>query len=328
MTRKEEIMAILKYFEENDDKYVITSHVNPDGDNIGSSIGIFRFLEKLGKEVNYVIDDEYPSNLTFLYNEKIKQVSEEIQERGQTVIALDAGSYERICIDRDILEKSKGIICIDHHETNGDYGFLTFIDRQASSTCELVYDLIKAYEETRNKEIIDEEIATALYTGLVTDTGNFQYSNTASSSFLMAAELLGRGANKANIIERLFQSNSPKYYQILGSALEGLEVVEDKIAVISVSKEQMDKYGVSYDDIDGITPYTRDIEGVELGIFIKEKEEGLIKVSLRSKNYVDCTKIAQTFGGGGHMRASGLTMQGKDITSAKQALLECAKQYI
>lgn len=322
-----DIDNILDYIEEND-KFLVTSHVSPDGDNIGSSLSINNFLKKIGKEVIYVLDDSYPENMMFLYNEDLKKKSSDVKGDDYTVIALDAGNYSRICVDERVLKESKGIICIDHHVTNGDYGILKYVDTEASSTCELVYNIIMRYEERFKVKIIDEEIATYLYTGLITDTGNFQYSNTEESSFFMAAKLLSRGAQKNKLIEEIFQSNSLEFYKILGEALNDLEVINSKISVVSVSKEMMDKHNIDYSNIDGITPYTRDIKGIELGIFIKEKEIGEIKVSFRSKNYVDCSKLASEFGGGGHIRAAGCTIKDLEISLARKILIEKASEYI
>lgn len=324
-----EIDKILEYIQSNDDKFLVSSHVSPDGDNIGSSLSIYSFLKKLGKDVVYVLDDEYPKNLSFLYDENIKMTSKDIDQKEKyTVIALDAGDYSRICVDDKILENAKGIICIDHHITNGDYGFLKYVDTEESSTCELVYNIIMRYECITDNKIIDENIATYLYTGLITDTGNFQYSNTRESSFIMAAELMSRGAKKNLIVEKLFQNNSVNFYKLLGEALNGLEIIQSQICIIAVAKEPMDKYEVEYGDIDAITPYTRDIEGVELGIFVKEKEIGEIKVSFRSKNYVDCSKLASEFSGGGHKRAAGCTIKDLDVELAKKMLIEKAIGYL
>lgn len=323
----DEIDKIIDYILRND-RFIVTSHINPDGDNIGSSIAIYEFIAGLGKDVKYVLDDDYPTNLKFLLDEKIKNKSSDILDRGQTIIALDSGDYSRICIDNDILEKATEIICIDHHMTNGEYSNYKYIDTKASSTCELVYNLIKRYEERFEKMIISEKIATSLYTGLITDTGNFQYSNTEVSSFIMAADLMTRNADKNKVIQNIFQSNTLKFYKILGESLSKMEVIDEKISIIIVTNEMLLKNQVAYDDIDAITPYSRDIEGVELGIFIKEKSVGEIKVSLRSKNYVDCTKIAKAFGGGGHIRASGCTITDVSVDEAREMLIAESKKHI
>ncbi len=323
----EQIDNILNYII-NNNNFLVTSHVNPDGDNIGSSLAVLFFLKKIGKNARYIMDDEYPSNLMFLHDDSIVEKSENFNMKEYTVIALDAGDYSRICASEEVLKASKGIICIDHHITNGDYGFLSYIDSLCSSTCELVYNVIKRFESVNEEMIIDESIATPLYTGLMTDTGNFQYSNTNSSSFLMAADLIERGARKSEIVEQIYQNNSLNYYKILGEALKTLEVYDNIISVITVTNEMMKKNGVDYGDIDAITPYTRDIKNIELGIFIKEKTPGEIKVSLRSKNYFDCTKLAKIFNGGGHLRASGCTIKDVSVEEAKKMLLKSANELI
>ena len=321
-----EIDKIIDYILCND-KFVVTSHINPDGDNIGSSLAMCGFLEALDKEYIYLLDDAYPSSLVFLNREGLRKTSDQAPSlEGYTVIAQDSGSYERICMDKDLLETSRGIICIDHHHTNGDYGFINYIDAKASSTCELVYNIITRYEDIKARPIIGPEIGTCLYAGLVTDTGNFQYSNTEPSSFLMAADLIARGAKKQLVIENIYQKNSLAYYRILGECLNNLEIIDSKICIAIVTKEMLDKYGLEYGDIDAIIPYTRDIDGVELGIFIKQKEIDEIKVSLRSKSYIDCTELAAAFDGGGHVRASGCTFRNKSVEEVRNMLLEQAKK--
>lgn len=323
----DKIQNIIDYIDANDD-FIVSSHVNPDGDNIGSSLGVYYFLEKIGKKVSYVLNDDYPTTLMFLYDDKVKKKSSDIEERGQIVIALDAGDYSRICIDKEILEKAKEIVCIDHHVTNGDYSNIKYIDTKASSTCEMVYNLLKMYEKKKSINIIDEKIATALYTGLITDTGNFQYSNTSASSLYMAGDLMEIGADKNKVIQEIYQNNSLNFYKILGDALSTLEVYSDKISVITVTEDMLTNRGVIYDDIDPITPYSRDIEGVELGIFIKERTKGEVKVSFRSKNYVDCTVLAKKFGGGGHIRAAGCTIFNEDVETAKKMLLDESLKHL
>ncbi len=321
-----EIDKIIDYII-NNDKFVVTSHVNPDGDNIGSSLAMCGFLEALGKDYIYLLDDAYPSSLDFLNREGLRKTSDHLSNlEGYTVIAQDSGSYERICVDKDLLNTAKGIICIDHHHTNGDYGFIKYIDTQASSTCELVYNIITRYEEINSNKLINQDMATYLYAGLVTDTGNFQYSNTEPSSLMMAADLISRGARKQEVIENIYQKNSPAYYRILGECLNKMEIVDKKICLAIVTRHMLDKYGLNYDDIDPITPYTRDIDGVELGIFIKEKEVGEIKVSLRSKSYIDCTRLAEVFDGGGHIRASGCTIRDKSVEEARDMIVDQARK--
>ncbi|MEG0238407.1 MAG: bifunctional oligoribonuclease/PAP phosphatase NrnA [Clostridium sp.] len=307
--------------------FIVTSHVSPDGDNIGSTLSMYYYLQKIGKKVYYIIDDNFPLNIRFLVeNVKILK-SSEFNIKDYTLISLDCGDRPRICVSEEIKDNAKKIICIDHHASNNAYGDINYIDSEASSTCELVYNLLIRHDEIYKTNVIDEKVATALYTGLVTDTGNFSYSSTHASSFEMAKELMLLGAKRDMIIQSVFQSNTYNYYKLLGEALNTLEIVDGKISSITLTKDMLKRNAISFNDVDGITPYTRDIEGVEVGILFKEKKENEIKISLRSKNYVDVSEIAKTFGGGGHIRAAGCTIN-DSIENAKKKVLDAVLKTI
>ena len=301
--------------------FVVTSHISPDGDNIGSTLSMYYALNKLGKNVFYVLDDNPPLNLRFLLKDINILRSEEFKLEDYSIIALDCGDKKRICLSDEIINNAKKLICIDHHASNDHYGDFNYIDIDASSTCELVYNFLKRFSEVNNLNIIDEKIATCLYTGLVTDTGNFAYANTHPSSFEMAKDLLLTGAKKEEIIQNVFQSNPYNYYKLLGEALNTLEIVDNKVSSIMITKEMLKRNVISFNDVDGITSYTRDIEGVEVGILLKEKKQNEVKVSLRSKNYVNVSEIAKTFNGGGHIRAAGCTIY-DSIENAKEKVLK------
>lgn len=324
---KNNIESIIKYLKGSNDDFIVTSHISPDGDNIGSTLSMYYTLNKLGKNVYYVLDDNPPQNLKFLVENINILKSEEVSLTNYNIIALDCGDKNRICLSKELVDNSKSIICIDHHISNDYYGDFNYIDTEASSTCELVYNVLVEYEKSENIKIIDEDISTCLYTGLVTDTGNFAYSNAHPSSFEMAKDLLLRGAKKDTIIQNVFQSNPYNYYKLLGEALNTLDIVDEKIASIMITKEMLKRNIISFNDVDGITSYTRDINGVEVGILLKEKKENEIKVSLRSKAYVDVSKIAQSFGGGGHIRAAGCTIY-SNIEDAKKQLVDAVVKVV
>ena len=324
---KNNIESIIKYLKGSNDDFIVTSHISPDGDNIGSTLSMYYALNKLGKNVYYVLDDNPPQNLKFLVENVNRLKSEEVNLENYNIIALDCGDKNRICLSKELIDNAKSIICIDHHASNDYYGDFNYIDIEASSTCELVYNLLVEYEKVENKNIIDENIATCLYTGLVTDTGNFVYSNTHPSSFEMAKELLLKGAKKDTIIQKVFQSNPYNYYKLLGEALNTLDIVDGKIASIMINKDMLKRNVISFNDVDGITPYTRDIEGIEVGILLKEKKENEVKVSLRSKSYIDVSKIAQSFGGGGHIRAAGCTIY-SSIEDAKKQIVDAVVKVV
>ena len=187
---------------------------------------------------------------------------------------------------------------------------------------------IKKINEDKNTQVIDQKIATALYTGVVTDTGKFSYSNTHPSTFEMAKELLILGAETNKVICEVYGNNPYNYYKLLGEALNTLDIINNKIAVITLTQDMLNRNNVSFKDTDGITPYCRDIENVEVGILVKEKSSNEIKISLRSKNYVDVSKVAKVFNGGGHVRAAGLTIFNETIENAIKMVVAETLKYI
>lgn len=317
---------VIKCIEQNSE-FVLTSHVSPDGDNIGSTLGMLRFLDSIGKKVYYVLDDEIPSNLIFLKDDIKKLNSSDFDtKKDYILISLDCGDEKRICTSDDVKKYAKKRVCIDHHASNdASFSEINYIDSEASSTCELVYNLIRRYGDIKEKDYIDEKIATRLYAGLSTDTGNFQYSSTSPETFEMAKVLLEHGAKRDMLIQKLYQSNSFNYYRLLGDALNTLKVDKTSngklVASIMVSIDMMKKHSIGFNEIDGLTTYTRDIENVEVGILLKEKRKGEIKISLRSKNDIDVSQIAMQFGGGGHIKAAGCTIN-DTIENAEKIIKE------
>ena len=324
---KNNIESIIKYLKGSNDDFIVTSHISPDGDNIGSTLSMYYALNKLGKNVYYVLDDNPPQNLKFLVENMNILKSEEVSLNKYSIVALDCGDKNRICISQNLIDNAKKIICIDHHASNDSFGDLNYINPKESSTCELVYNLLKEYSKFLGKQLITEQIATCLYTGLVTDTGNFCYSSANPSSFLMAHDLISIGAKRDFIIQNVFQSNPYNFYKLLGEALNTLDIINGKVASINLTTEMLERNGVSFNDSDGVTSYTRDIEGVEVGILLKEKKENEVKVSLRSKNYVDVSKLAQSFNGGGHIRAAGCTIY-SSIEDAKKKIVEAVVKAV
>ena len=325
---KRDIKNIIETINEGNN-FIVTSHYSPDGDNIGSTLGMYYALKSLGKNVLYVLDDTTPLNLNFLVKDVniLKSQELDVNLSDFILITLDCGDKGRICISDDIIESTKTLICIDHHASNDSFGDLNYINPKESSTCELVYNLLKEYSEFLGKQLITEQIATCLYTGLVTDTGNFCYSSANPSSFLMAHDLISIGAKRDFIIQNVFQSNPYNFYKLLGEALNTLDIINGKVASINLTTEMLERNGVSFNDSDGVTSYTRDIEGVEVGLLFKEKSKNEIKVSFRSKNYVNVGAIATTFGGGGHVRASGCTIK-DTIENAKKMVIDEVLKHI
>ncbi len=296
-------------------KIAIMSHIMPDGDNVGSTLALYNALKKSGKDVHLILDDEIPKIYRFLKN------SDKVERPGQyesfdAVIALDCGDANRLGKSRLYLENNF-VINIDHHISNDEFGNLNMIDSNAAATAEIIYQIIKILGIE-----MDREISECLYTGIVTDTGQFQYSNTTSVTHQIAGDLINNGVNASLMFERIYQNSSKEKVMLMKTALETLEFYHnDSISCISLTLEQMRKVNALEADSDGIINLARDIECVEVAIFLKELEPGKIKVGLRSKKLVDVASVSLQFGGGGHVRAAGCTLHGT-IEDVKARVLD------
>lgn len=287
----------------------------PDGDCVGSSLALYTALKKAGKQVRYILDDSIPVKYEFLSNsDKAERPGE--YERFDAVIAVDCGDEERLGNCSKYL-KGNFVINIDHHISNTEFGNLNMVDTNAAATGEIVYQIIKILGIK-----MDKDISECLYTAIVTDTGQFQYSNTTSVTHQIAGDLLNNGVNAPEMFERIYQSNSKEKVLLTKVALGTLEFYyNDRVSCISLSQKQLHDVHAKEEDADGLINLARDIEGVEVAIFFKEMDEGKIKVGFRSKKVVDVSKIAAQFGGGGHVRASGCTVNGT-MEDVKAEVLE------
>ncbi|OGO79169.1 MAG: hypothetical protein A2Y23_12830 [Clostridiales bacterium GWB2_37_7] len=304
-------------------KIAITSHVVPDGDNIGSSLALCLALKKLNKEVSYVIDDNIPEIYRFLKGAReIERLDSYANLDYDLVIAMDCGDLERLGKVKQLTEHAR-LVNIDHHISNTRFGEINLVEENASATAEIAYKLIKSMGI-----FIDKDMAECIYTGIVTDTGMFQYSNTSEETHSIAAELIIAGVSPSEIFNRVYQNSPKEKVLLMKEALKSLEFYyDDKVSCITISKAQIDN--ITKDDLDteGIVNLARDIAGIEAAIFLKEKEPNVIKVSLRSKNKIDVCNLAKEFGGGGHTRASGCTIK-SSLEEAKQQILQAIKKQV
>ena len=318
---------IVDFMRENDN-FIVTSHVAPDGDNIGSSIAMTQFLVNNGKKAHHFLDDKIPSSLEFITSRVKIHKSEEFEKLRDfdkySVIVLDCGNKIRVNVRESILNNAFHTICIDHHESNDFFADINYVDDKASSTCELVYDFAKLYDETK----IDEVVATALYTGLATDTGHFKFDCTAVSSFYMAADLLKKGAKKQEMIKSVYQSDEYNYKKLEAHLIVNNMEKLDDICIMTMPSDILKKYNVELKDTENMVNNTVNIKGVEVGLLLKEKEGNIVKGSLRSKERVNVAKIAQCFSGGGHERAAGFTMENTDLAKARVEVLNKIKEFM
>lgn len=283
----------------------IGGHVRPDGDCVGSTMGLYQYIKTYYQniEVDVYLED-IPESFKFI--EATKEIKESVSKRKQydLFIALDCGDLERLGFSAELFESAKATLCIDHHVSNKAFADDNYIVPEASSTSELVYRLIE-------KEKITTKIAECLYLGIVHDTGVFQYSCTAPETMEAAAELMRKGINASEIIDKTFYEKTYAQNQILGRALlESFIFMDGKCIVSRITKKMMDFHGVVPKDLEGIVSQMRVTKGVEVAILIYETAAQEYKVSLRATGDVDVSKMAQYFGGGGHKKAAGVTMKG------------------
>lgn len=298
----------MNLFEEVKDARTIGigGHVRPDGDCVGAVMGLYLYLKKIcpGAEIEVLL--EKPADI-FSCIRGVNEIHTDFTtqvENFDVFFALDTAK-DRLGEGEKYFDGAKKKINIDHHVSNGGSGDVNYIMPGASSTSELVYDLIE------DKSALDEEIAKALYIGIIHDTGVFQYSNTSPSTLKAAAELISYGLDFSRLIEETFYEKTYIQNQILGRALlESILFMNGKCVVSMLDKRTMNFYQAQPHDLDGIVSQLRNTKGVECAIFMYQTDVMEYKVSLRSGGGVDVAKVAEFFGGGGHTRAAGATMRG------------------
>lgn len=304
----------------NSKSIYLASHINPDGDNLGSLLALAMGLRSLNKNINIIKVDNTPKDYLFL--PEIDNLSEyTVDTVGDLFIALDCGDIDRLGYAKEIALNSKYIINIDHHRTNTEFGNINIVEPNISSTGEIVYELLEGLGIELTKDM-----ATSLYTALSTDTGSFIYSNTTGRTYEIAGKLLDKGIDLNNIVVNLYQSKSLSGTKLYIEAINTMKFYFDnKVSLTYVTKDMIERNNASWDDTEGLVNFGRDIEGVELSCLLKEYGEDEIKVSLRSKEYLDVSNIAKNFNGGGHIRAAGLTINDNLENAVERLLAEIEK---
>ena len=283
----------------------IAGHVRPDGDCCGSCLALCQYICSYYPQIKAdVYLEEIPNSFRFLKGADCIRHEASEDQTYDVFFALDCGDAKRLGFAECLFEHAGQTVCIDHHVSNQMFADHNDIEPDASSTSELVYGLM-------DREKVTKEIAEALYTGIVHDTGVFRYSCAGPDTFRAAAELLEKGIDAPSIIENTFYEKTYAQNQILGRALlESIVFMHGQCIFSSVSQAVMKFYGVTPKELDGIVSQLRTTRGVEVAVFLYEQEPGVYKVSLRSREKVDVSRVAQYFGGGGHVRAAGCTMPG------------------
>ena len=303
---------------------VIVTHKNPDGDAIGSSLGLYHFLKTYHQQVQVIVPNDYPSFLKWmsghehiLKHDTQTPICDSKIDKADIIFTLDFNAFHRTGQMEKPLENSKALkIMIDHHQEPDSYAKYTYSDVRMSSTSEMIYHFMDQLDALDH---ITPEIATCLYTGIMTDTGSFRFSSTTSLTHQVIAHLIEAGAQNSDIHNHIFNSNSYNRLQLLGCALNNLKVIpESRAAYITLSQKELNKYNFKKGDTEGIVNYGLSLENVVLAaIFIEDKQESIVKISLRSEGHFSVNDMARKhFNGGGHINAAG----GKSHLSLKDTV--------
>lgn len=307
------------------DDIIIFSHVNPDGDTLGSMIALYLIIKNnYKKEPVMVVAGEIPDIYCFLPQIDKTVTFDKIEKNKvfDLAIAIDVAAKDRMGAGVPIFDRAKVKMNIDHHKTNNGYGDYTLICPDACSAGEILFDMFESL-----KFPIDKDTADALYTSILTDTGGFRYDNTTAKSFRIAAKLVECGINAGEIARYCFETKAKQMVLLQANALINAEFFENqKIVCTCITNSDMEHFNAKEDYTEGIVGTLRQIKTTEVAAVLKEVTSQSTKVSLRSKN-VDVSKIAGAFNGGGHIFAAGCTIQ-KPIKIAKEKLVEEIKKYL
>ncbi|AZQ45214.1 bifunctional oligoribonuclease/PAP phosphatase NrnA [Nonlabens ponticola] len=309
----EEMIIGVKQLLETPKKIVIVPHKSPDGDAIGSITALYSYLNKLGHETTMISPNDYPKFLSWLdHTDKIinfeKQNSQALTaiDEAQIIFILDHNALHRAGdMEQQLTASDATFVMIDHHQQPDDFARFMYSDTSMSSTCEMVYHFLDQLDAL---DLIDQGMATSLYTGILTDTGSFKYRSTTSTTLRVAANLVDKGADSEKINRRIYDVNSPSRMKLLGVALSNLIILpEYRAAFITLTQQELDDNNFEKGDTEGFVNYALSLDDIVFAqIFIEKADESMIKTSLRSKGDFDVNKMAREhWNGGGHKNAAG-----------------------
>jgi len=287
-------------------RIMITSHVNPDGDNVSSQLALASILTGQGKQVHIIDQDPVPERYRFLPG--WESISNKMEAPNVTAVCVvDCANPERIGkVAELITPATMELIVIDHHVSNNGFGHIQYIDSQASSTCELIYRISQKLGVK-----LTAEQTTILLSGIMTDSGGFRYSNTSPSTLRNAALLMEAGAELAWISEQLYFQQPLRHLKVLGQLFDDLQTAGNgKISWVALTQEIARKHGFDINDSEEFVSHVLSVKDAEVGLLFKEQGNGIVRVSFRSKGRVDVNRLAAIFGGGGHIQAAGARIRG------------------
>lgn len=308
------IEQILKSIEKSESIY-LSSHINPDGDSIGSMMALGIALKQLNKNVSFIRTDTIPDIFNFL--PEIESIREYNEIEPDILFVLDCGNSDRIGDYEKYISKSKVVINIDHHLDNDNFGDINLVDSSRASTGEIVYDVIKGLDLN-----LDKDVATHLYTAISMDSGRFMYDKVDDKTHEIVAKLIREGIDKEDININLYQKRSMAATKLFIEGISSLKTYSDEeLVTAKITQEALKKTSASLDETDGLISFIRDIDTVEVACVLKEVKSKEVKISLRSKKYIDVSHICSFFDGGGHKRASGCTIY-EDIETAEKLIVK------
>lgn len=313
MINVEKCAKILK----SKDNILILTHAHPDGDTLGSAFALCRSLLSLGKKAKVKCSDVIQSKYNYLFEDMVVPDFDE-----EYIVAVDVAT-ENLLGDLADVYAGKVDLCIDHHGTNTNYAKQLLLNADAAAACEIIFKVIKALGVE-----IDLGIANCLYTGLTTDTGCFRYASATSNTYRAAAELIDLGVDNGRINRIMFETKTKTYAALERMALEGMQFFcDERVCIITITQDMYAKTGSNEQETEAIAPLTRQIEGVEIGITIREKVDKSCKSSIRTFESVDASKLAASFGGGGHKQAAACRFD-CGVEDAKKMLVEKCKEIL
>jgi phosphoesterase RecJ-like protein len=305
------------------ERFLLATHINPDGDAIGSLGALALVLEGMGKQVVAYCRDEVPGFLRFLpYSDRIvREISS--PELFDAAVVLDCGDRDRVGKAAEVLQQVEKIIHIDHHSSGNGFGDLDLVRPECSSTAEILYEIFRAIPVA-----LDLKVATNIYTAIMTDTGSFRFVNTTDRALSIAAEMVSLGVAPSEVASAVYDSMSPARMRLLALSLNTLTVGGNgRVAAMWVSRQMFEETGTSAMDTDGFVNYPRAIESAEVAIFFREMDSGLVNVSLRSRGSQNVAEFAMKHDGGGHRNAAAFRRQGS-LGNVVDDVLEAVEEFI
>jgi phosphoesterase RecJ-like protein len=308
-------------------RFLITTHVRPDPDGLGSQLALADVLEGMGRRVQMVIASAWPPRYTFLDPERrIGRFAPpgDAYREAEVMVVLDTGTWNQLGEFGEFMKTSKAQkIVIDHHVSQDDLGAIQLLDMSSEATGRLIYEAVQALGQPLSKKA-----ASCLFAAVATDTGWFRHKNTIPATFALAEKLMLAGADPNYLYDQIYEQNTKARINLLGLVLERLQVVENgQIAFSMVFKQDYAKTGAIPQDTEDAVNYTRSIGGVEVGMIFLEQPAGGVKISFRSRGKVDVAKIAEAFAGGGHRLASGATLH-TSIDEAQDLVLDTVRRAL